>query len=316
MSAVRYDRSELQRPLGHMRQLGPTSRDPTGITSLAEFNRAKEYIGSVLSVIVPAKNEAESLPPLVAEISQALRSLCHSPSGLDDFEIIIVDDGSTDTTQLVLADLAADYIELRWLVLATQVGQSAAIVAGIRAARGSWIATLDADLQNDPADLIRLWNALPGNDAVLGWRVKRKDGWAKRTISVWANWLRNIVLEQSVLDTGCSVRIFSREMALQLPTFYGMHRFIGSLLLREGCRLVQVPVHHRLRSYGKSHYTLWNRSVQVLMDLLGVAWLMRRTMRYRVIASNEVSKTITEIACDPANMAKLPRFFARQYREA
>jgi dolichol-phosphate mannosyltransferase len=315
MSAVRYDRSEHQRPLGHM-QLGPTSRDRTGMTSLAEFNRPKESIRSVLSVIVPAKNEAESLPPLVEEISRALRSLCRSHSGLDDFEIIIVDDGSTDTTRLVLADLASVYIELRWLVLATQVGQSAATVAGIRAARGSWIATLDADLQNDPADLIRLWTALSGNDAVLGWRVKRKDGWTRRMISIWANWLRNIVLGQSVLDTGCSVRIFPREIALQLPTFYGMHRFFGSLLLREGCRLVQVPVHHRPRSYGRSHYTLWNRSLQVLIDLVGVAWLMRRTLCYQVIASYEVSETITEITCDPANVAKLPRFFARQCREA
>ena len=152
-------------------------------------------------------------------------------------------------------------------------------MAGIRAARGNWIATLDADLQNDPADLIRLWRALPGHDAVLGWRVKRQDVWSKRLISYWANLLRNKVLGQSIRDTGCSVRIFPRALALRLPTFNGMHRFFGSLLLREGCRLVQVPVHHRPRSHGRSHYNFWNRSFQVVIDLLGVIWLMHRPLR-------------------------------------
>ena len=174
---------------------------------------------------------------------------------MDGFEIVVVDDASTDPTRSVLRDLATVYPELKRLVLATQVGQSAATMAGIRAARGNWIATLDADLQNDPADLIRLWRALPGHDAVLGWRVHGQDVWSKRLISYWANLLRNKVLGQSIRDTGCSVRIFPRAVALRLPAFNGMHRFFGSLLLREGCRLVQVPVHHRPRSHGRSHYT-------------------------------------------------------------
>jgi glycosyltransferase involved in cell wall biosynthesis len=181
-----------------------------------------------------------------------------------------------------LKSLAADYPELRAVVLAVGVGQSAATIAGIRAARGDWIATLDADLQNDPADLVRLWDALPGHDAVLGWRVKRRDAWSKRVISRWANRVRNAVLGQSIRDTGCSVRIFPRALALRLPMFCGVHRFFGSLLLREGCRLVQVPVRHRPRPHGRSHYNLWNRSIRVVADLFGVAWLLRRTLRYRV----------------------------------
>ena len=116
-------------------------------------------------------------------------------------------------------------------------GQSSATVAGIRAARGNWVATLDADLQNDPADLVRLWNALPGHDAALGWRSNRQDVWSRRVISRWANRVRNMVLGQSIRDTGCSVRIFPREVALRLPVFHGVHRFFGPLLLREGCRL-------------------------------------------------------------------------------
>ena len=202
---------------------------------------------------------------------------------LGGFEIIVVDDASTDPTRLVLERLAPAYPELTGLRLVTGVGQSAATMAGINTAKGNWIATLDADLQNDPADLIRLWRALPGHDVVLGWRVRRQDVWSKRLISYWANLLRNKALAQSIRDTGCSVRIFPRDLALALPTFDGMHRFLGSLLLREGCRVVQVPVHHRPRSHGRSHYSFWNRSFQVVIDLLGVIWLMRRPLHCEVI---------------------------------
>ena len=199
-----------------------------------------------------------------------------------------MDDGSTDETPAVLRRLGRDYPELRPITLATNVGQSAATAAGFRAARGDWVATLDADLQNDPADLAVLWEALPGHDAALGWRVKRRDVWSKRVISRWANRIRNAVLDQSIRDTGCSVRIFSRAMALRLPMFHGSHRFLGPLLLREGCRLIQLPVSHRPRPYGTSHYNLWNRSLRVVVDLFGVAWLMRRPVRYQVVSAAEV----------------------------
>ena len=239
---------------------------------------------SVLSVVVPAKNEAPNLPQLIDEIVRALRPLSISAEdGLAAFEVLIVDDASTDATPRVLSELSGAYPELRWLRLASTVGQSAAIVAGIRAARGDWIATLDADLQNDPADLIQLWNALPGYDVALGWRLSRQDVVSKRVISFCANRARNIVLGQAIRDTGCSVRIFSRAMAIRLPMFHGMHRFIGPLLLREGCRLIQVPVGHRPRLRGSSHYNFWNRSLGVIVDLFGVTWLMRRPVRYRVI---------------------------------
>jgi dolichol-phosphate mannosyltransferase len=248
--------------------------------------------GSLLSVVVPAKNEAASLPLLVAEIAGALRPLSGSRREghrLDGFEIVIVDDGSTDETAAVLRQLAPAYPELRPLSLVSNVGQSAATAAGFRAARGDWVATLDADLQNDPADLVALWAALPGHDAALGWRNKREDVWSKRVISLWANRVRNQVLGQSIRDTGCSVRIFSRAMALRLPMFKGCHRFFGPLLLREGCRIVQLPVNHRPRPHGRSHYNLWNRSLRVIVDLFGVAWLMRRPTCYAVAPSFEAA---------------------------
>jgi dolichol-phosphate mannosyltransferase len=250
---------------------------------------------SILSVVIPAKNEAPNLPQLMDEIIQALRPLSRSSTNrLAGFEVLIVDDASTDETPQVLSKLSEAYSELRWLRLASTVGQSSATVAGIRAARGNWIATLDADLQNNPADLIRLWKALPGYDVALGWRLTRQDVVSKRLISRCANQARNIVLRQAIHDTGCSVRIFSRAMALRLPMFHGMHRFIGPLLLREGCKLVQVPVCHRPRVRGASHYTIWNRSLSVIVDLLGVTWLMRRPVHYRVIPMQNSGSVVFE----------------------
>jgi glycosyltransferase involved in cell wall biosynthesis len=290
MSAMRQDRSHRSGPAGWFR--------------LRTAGDQAERVARLLSVVVPAKNEAASLPQLVDEITGALRPLCSGEgeeSRLDGFEIVVVDDGSTDGTKAVLDGMTAANPELRPLSLAFSVGQSGAIAAGFRVARGDWVATLDADLQNDPADLAKLWLALPGHDAALGWRSKREDVWSRRVISFWANRVRNRVLGQSIRDTGCSVRIFSRALAMRLPMFQGCHRFFGPLLLREGCRIVQLPVNHRPRPHGQSHYNLWNRSLRVIVDLFGVAWLMRRPVSYEVVWTLEASP----LPCPP------PTFSAR-----
>ncbi len=274
MSSMRQDPSHRRGPVGWSR----VQASGEAVPAVLESSR-------VLSVVVPAKNESASLPQLVQEIAQALRPLC-AEGKLSSFEIVVVDDGSTDETPAVLRALGRDYPELRPVTLVSNVGQSGATAAGFRAARGGWVATLDADLQNNPADLALLWDALPGHEVALGWRTKREDVWSKRIISRWANRVRNAALGQSIRDTGCSVRIFPREMALRLPMFHGAHRFLGPLLIREGCRLVQVPVTHRPRPHGTSHYNLWNRSLRVIVDLFGVCWLLRRPVRYQVAASS------------------------------
>jgi dolichol-phosphate mannosyltransferase len=249
--------------------------------------------GASLSIVIPSKDEAGNLPPLVEQVVRAFRPLLERPGvghRLEAFEVIVVDDGSTDGTRAVLRRLVEAYPEVRPISLAANVGQSAATIAGFRVARGDWVGVLDADLQNPPEDLAKLWDFLPGFDAALGWRTAREDRWSRRVISRLANRVRNFVLGQSIKDTGCSVRIFPREVALRLPAFHGVHRFFGPLLLREGCRVVQVPVGHRPRTRGKSHYHFGNRSIRVVEDLLGVAWLLRRPVRYRVERTSEMPK--------------------------
>lgn len=293
MSFQRVDSCENLSGITHLLESVDGDLAPLGITGSIIKRQLPAKSRFFLSVVVPAKNEAASLVQLIDEIAWALRPLSQpGREEIDGFEIVVVDDASTDSTRLVLQDLALTYPELKAFRLASGGGQSAATMAGIRAARGDWIATLDADLQNDPADLPRLWRALPGHDSVLGWRVKRQDVWSKRLISYWANRFRNTVLRQSIRDTGCSVRIFPRAAALRFPLFDGMHRFFGTLLLREGCRIIQMPVHHRPRSFGQSHYHFWNRSLQVVLDLLGVIWLMRRPLYCQVVRLEESEQLV------------------------
>ena len=277
MSSIRRDR-------GHAHS--PFARPSRGFQD--DFGTPR---GASLSIVIPARDEAANLPRLVREVVDAFRPLLgrsRPRHQLDRFEIVVVDDGSTDKSAAVLLGLAETYPELRLLFLAENSGQSAATIAGFRAARGDWVGVLDADLQNPPEELAKLWDALPGFDAALGWRTTREDRLTKRLVSRLANRMRNLFLGQSILDTGCSVRIFPKEIALRLPAFRGVHRFFGPLLIREGCRIVQVPVRHRPRVSGKSHYHFGNRSIQVVIDLIGVAWLLQRPIRFRSASSAEI----------------------------
>lgn len=229
-----------------------------------------------LSVVVPVFNEQDNIPPLLTEIAAALRSHV-------DFEIVYVDDASRDGSVAALVAAKADYPELRVIRHASQSGQSTAIRSGVKAARGTWIATLDGDGQNDPADIPKLLAMRDGSpDGIklfAGWRVDRKDSGSKRWASKWANAIRSRLLRDETPDTGCGIKLFERAAFLDLPYFDHMHRYLPALMQRAGWQVRSVPVNHRPRGTGVSKYNNLNRALVGIADLRGVAWLIKRSKR-------------------------------------
>ncbi len=230
-----------------------------------------------ISIILPCYNEAENLPVLAAEIEAAMREMAGT------YEVLFVDAGSTDDTQRVLAALAAADSRRRVLRSSRNCGQSAALAAGFDAARGGVLVTLDADLQNDPGDISLLLDALEGVELAAGIRVRRQDSWVRRVSSRLANGVRSRALDDATPDTGCSLKAFRRDVAVRLPRFVGMHRFLPALVQMDGGRVRHVPVRHRPRLHGKTKYNVRNRLVRGLVDLLGVLWLKRRWIDRRVV---------------------------------
>ncbi len=232
-----------------------------------------------LSVVVPVFNERDNLAALVKEIVSALR-------GHVAFEVIYVDDHSADDSPQVLAALRSEFPELRILRHDRQSGQSTAIRTGAKAARGAWIATLDGDGQNDPADINRLLLARDAASSQIklfaGWRVQRQDNASKRWASRWANAIRSRMLHDDTPDTGCGIKLFERAAFLDLPYFDHMHRYLPALMQRAGWDTVSIPVNHRSRSSGVSKYNNLQRGWVGLRDLRGVAWLITRSRLTRV----------------------------------
>jgi glycosyltransferase involved in cell wall biosynthesis len=230
-----------------------------------------------LSVVVPVFNECLNLRPLVAEITEALRALELS------WELLLVDDGSSDGSAEIIAQLAAEQPEVRGLHFRANRGQTAAFDAGFKAARGEVVVTMDADLQNDPRDIATLLAALPGHDAAVGYRRKRRDNWLRRVSSRLANAVRNRLSGDDIIDTGCSLKAFRRECLGHVKLFTGMHRFLPTLLRIEGFRVVQVAVNHRERFAGQSKYGVWNRVFRAFVDLLAVRWMRKRRLDYEIV---------------------------------
>lgn len=229
-----------------------------------------------ISVVVPAYNELESLGPLFAELRAALAETGRT------WELLVVDDGSTDGTAAALAAEAARDPRVVPLVLEKNAGQSAALAAGLSRVRGDIVVTIDADLQNDPADLPRLLAALANADVVSGVRAKRNDSWVRLVSSRIANSVRRMVLGDPVTDIGCSFKAYRREVLEGLPMFVGVHRFLPALCVFRGARFAEVELHHRARQHGVSKYGVGNRLWRGLADLNGVLWLKSRMVRYRV----------------------------------
>ena len=235
----------------------------------------------LLSVIVPVKDEGPNILPLIAEIRAAL--------GGRDFEIVYVDDGSSDDTPLRLEEARQAGAPLKRRRHLKSCGQSAAIVTGVRAASGAWIATLDGDGQNDPADIGRLLDRAiaeerrsPRPILVNGQRRERQDTAVKRLASRAANLVRASLLGDGTPDAGCGIKVFRRDAFLDLPHFDHMHRFMPALFLRGGGRVISVPVNHRPRRSGRSKYGTLDRLAVGIFDLVGVLWLQRRWRRPQV----------------------------------
>ncbi len=228
-----------------------------------------------LSLVIPVFDEQDNVQPLLDEVRAAL-------DGRFNYEVIFVDDGSRDATLARLTALKADCPQLRVLHHPRNAGQSAALWSGLRAARASWVATLDGDGQNDPADIPALYEVARAADdlwLVGGWRRQRRDNWLKRLSSRVANRVRAALLGDATPDTGCGLKLLRREAVLQLPRFDHMHRFLPALVLREGGGVRSVPVNHRPRARGASKYGLFNRLWIGIVDLFGVMWLRRRPLR-------------------------------------
>jgi len=233
----------------------------------------------VLSVVIPLLDESGNVLPLIEEITNALRA--YAPVG-DNFEIVCVDDGSSDGTALEVKQAQNNYPQVRLIRHTFRLGMSAAIRNGVRRARADWIMTIDGDRQNDPVDAPRLldlaWTKGKNRKMlVAGIRVNRQDTEAKRLASRFANKIRRALLNDNCPDTGCSLKVFPRDSYLELPFFNGLHRFMPALLALYGHETVFTPVHDRLRAQGVSKSDFLGRAVKGFFDLLGVYWLIRRT---------------------------------------
>ena len=230
-----------------------------------------------LSIVIPVYNERDNLVPLEEKLEKVLSKLQLS------YEIIMVDDGSVDGSPHIINSIKNNNPRIKLIRFGSNHGQSAAFAAGFKAARGKYFVTLDADLQNNPADIPLLLEKMDEFDVVCGWRFKRNDPWVKRISSKIGNAVRNSLSQEEIADTGCSLKAFRRECFDNIKPFKGMHRFFPTLMKMEGFKVVQVKVSHYPRLYGKSKYNIRNRLFASLHDLMAIRWMKKRQINYDII---------------------------------
>jgi dolichol-phosphate mannosyltransferase len=229
-----------------------------------------------ISIVAPVYNEEENLPILVSQLVDVLNPLGKS------YEMIFVDDASTDRSRSLLKEMVSKYPQIRILGFKKNCGETAAGAAGLKEARGKVVITIDADLQNDPRDIPMMLDYLKEYDMVTGWRQKRDDSWVKRITSKVANRIRNTLSGETIRDSGCTYRAYKRECLENIKLYKGMHRFMPTLVKMEGFRVIEVPIAHHPRQFGVSKYTTWNRMWRAFVDLLAVRWMKSRHIRYEI----------------------------------
>lgn len=228
------------------------------------------------SIVVPLKNEEDNIVDLVNEIEPVMKTLN------EPWELICIDDGSTDKTLDILKQLSKEKSYLRTLIFSKNFGQSSAFDAGFKAAHGEFVITLDGDRQNDPADIPKLVAAVENADLVCGHRVNRKDPISKKITSRIANAIRSRLCKDNIQDTGCSLKIYRKACLGQIKMYHGMHRFLPALFSIEGLRVKEVPVNHRERTKGTTKYNFFNRSFNTISDMLAVRWMRSRQLHYKI----------------------------------
>lgn len=229
-----------------------------------------------ISVVIPVYNEEENLPTLISQLTEVLEGLGSS------YEMVFVDDGSTDQSRKILRERASQDPQIRMLRFKKNCGETAAGAAGLKEARGKVIITIDADLQNDPKDIPRMLDYLKDYDMVTGWRQEREDSWVKRVTSKIANGIRNWLSGEAIRDSGCTFRAYRRECLQNLKLYKGMHRFMPTLVKMEGFQVIEIPIAHHPRKFGESKYNTWNRMWRAFVDLLAVKWMKSRHIRYEI----------------------------------
>jgi glycosyltransferase involved in cell wall biosynthesis len=230
-----------------------------------------------ISVVVPVYNEEKNLPILILQLAEVLNRLRKA------YEMVFVDDGSTDGSRKILKEMTLEYPQIRILGFKKNCGETAAGAAGIKESRGEIVITIDADLQNDPRDIPTMLEYLKEEyDMVTGWRQKRDDSWVKQITSKIANKIRNGLSGESIQDSGCTFRAYKRECLRDLKLYKGMHRFMPTLVKMEGFRVIEIPIAHHPRRFGESKYNTWNRMWRAFVDLLAVKWMKSRSIHYEI----------------------------------
>lgn len=230
----------------------------------------------LISIVIPVYNEESNLLTLNEELHRALVQTT------DNYEIIYVNDGSTDTSQTVLEQLQQASRQVKVVTFERNCGQTAAFSAGFAAARGEIVVTLDADMQNPPADILKLLPYLATHDVVCGVRLNRQDNWVRKISSRVANAVRNKITRDQVTDTGCSLKVYKKVYLDKIVLYEGMHRFLPTLLKMQGARVVEVEVRHFPRTAGVSKYNVWNRALVSFLDCLFVRWMQERQISYKI----------------------------------